>query len=302
MAGRLEQFMPQILTTCLTIDYTDDGTGESVVLIHSSVSGNRQWRTLSDKLKRRYRVLAINLFGYGETTPWPPASQQSLADQAQLVSTLCDGIGHPVHLVGHSFGGAVALKSAMLMGSDVASLVLLEPIPIYLLRQAGRVAAFDELSALRDDIRRLGSADNWGEAARRFADYWMGAGSWTAMPEGRRDAFIRSLRPNLYEWDAVMNEETTIEAVTALDPRTLVVSAASTQEPIRELVELLSQACPKWTFRSIREGGHMAPITHPHIVDSIIEKFLEAGSAEIWDAGSGSRESFGVLGAASRCR
>jgi pimeloyl-ACP methyl ester carboxylesterase len=42
-----------------------------VVLVHGSVSGNRQWLTLTEALKDRYRVLAINLFGYGQTTRWP---------------------------------------------------------------------------------------------------------------------------------------------------------------------------------------------------------------------------------------
>ena len=45
----------------LRIDYSDDGHGRPVVLVHSSVSGNRQWRTLTETLGDRYRVLAPNL-------------------------------------------------------------------------------------------------------------------------------------------------------------------------------------------------------------------------------------------------
>ena len=69
--------MPVLSKGNLNIDHTDDGQGQ-VVLIHSSVSANRQWRALTEALKNRYRVLAINLFGYGETTPWPRTSPQSL--------------------------------------------------------------------------------------------------------------------------------------------------------------------------------------------------------------------------------
>ncbi len=36
------------------IDYTDYGKGQPVVLIHSSVSGNRQWRALTEELKDSY--------------------------------------------------------------------------------------------------------------------------------------------------------------------------------------------------------------------------------------------------------
>src|SRR5512144_2522758 len=93
----------------LQIDHTDDGQGQPVVLIHSSVSANRQWRALTELLTDHYRVLAINLFGYGDTTPWTGTSAQSRYALAQLVLALCEELASPVHLVGHSFGGSVAL-------------------------------------------------------------------------------------------------------------------------------------------------------------------------------------------------
>ena len=106
--------MPVFSKGCLNSDYADDGRGQPVVLVHSSVSGNRQWRALTEALRDRYRVLALNLFGYGETTPWPGKAPQSLYAQAQLVLALGEGLEAPLHLVGHSFGGSVALKVATL--------------------------------------------------------------------------------------------------------------------------------------------------------------------------------------------
>ena len=110
----------------------------SLIHIYSSVSANRQWRTLTETLRDRYRVLAVNLFGYGETTPWPGTSPQSLYAQAQLILALWEELRGRVHIVGHSFGASVALKAAMLLGSQVGTLVLLEPNPFYLLKQGGR--------------------------------------------------------------------------------------------------------------------------------------------------------------------
>jgi len=108
--------MPLCSNGSITVDYTEDGAGETVVLIHSSVSGNRQWRALVDALKERFRLLAINLFGYGETPPWPGARPLTLADQAELVLTLCEETQTPIHIVGHSFGGSVAVKAATKLG------------------------------------------------------------------------------------------------------------------------------------------------------------------------------------------
>ena len=208
----------------MRVDYADEGQGRPVVLIHSSVSGNRQWRTLTEALRDRYRVLALNLYGYGETTPWPAIEPQSLAAQAQLVLAVCDEAAGPVDLVGHSFGGSVALKSALLLGDRVSSMVLLEPNPFHLLEQAGRSAAWLETEALRDDVTCRLAAGDRARAAERFADYWLGEGTWSAMPDSRRGAFAERLAQNPYEWQAVMNEETAVEGYAEVAARTLVVS------------------------------------------------------------------------------
>jgi pimeloyl-ACP methyl ester carboxylesterase len=270
--------MPVLTQGTLHIDHSDDGAGPPVVLIHSSVSGNRQWRSLVEALRERHRVLAINLFGYGETTPWPAPARQTLYAQAQLVLALCESLAGPVQLVGHSFGGSVAMKAALLMGTRVSRMVLLEPNPFHLLRQAGRTQAYDEARALRDHVQCWGALGDWPAVAQRFAEYWLGDGAWEAMPQRRRESFAAALPPNQHEWDAVMGEETPLEAWCATDARTLAVSAHATRRPIRELVELLAAACPHWAFRSIAEGGHMAPLTHPQLIDPIVHEFLDAGS------------------------
>ena len=68
------------------VDFLEAGSsGPVVMLVHSSASGARQWRRLMDELKDQFRVRAVNLFGYGETPPWPGNATQSLDDQAHLV-------------------------------------------------------------------------------------------------------------------------------------------------------------------------------------------------------------------------
>ena len=264
-----------VLTKMLRVDYTDEGQGQPVILIHSSVSANRQWRALSETLRDRYRVLAVNLFGYGNTSPWTGTTPQSLHAQAELVLALCDEVAGPVHLVGHSFGGSVALKAATLLGRRVERLILLEPNPFHLLQQAGRSEAFLEARRLRDHVKLFGALRDWRTVAERFADYWLGDGAWSTMPDKRRTAFIDSVPPNFHEWDAVMTEETTLADWRTLAAATLVVSDQATRRPIREIVELFAEACPHWSFRSITQGGHMAPLTRPDLINPIVREFLD---------------------------
>jgi pimeloyl-ACP methyl ester carboxylesterase len=259
------------------VDFLEAGAGPTVVLVHSSVSGARQWRRLMDDLKFHFRVRAVNLYGYGDTPPWPAEARQSLTDQARLVEGAVPADADEICLVGHSFGGAVAMKVAARLSGRVAKLVLLEPNPFQLLAQAGRMDAFAEAMSLRDAIKNYGAAGEWATAAEIFADYWTGTGTWRAMPPDRRLAFSEALKPNFFEWDAVMDDTTRVEEWAAALPRaTLVAFDPAGVSPTREIAAILRRSCPGWTFAEVRGAGHMAPLTRPDMINPLVCSFLES--------------------------
>jgi pimeloyl-ACP methyl ester carboxylesterase len=256
-------------------DFLEAGSGPVVMLVHSSVSGARQWRRLMDDLKDDFHVRAVNLYGYGRTPPWLIDAPQSLDDQARLVETALPTNADTVCLVGHSFGGSVAMKLAAGLSGRVTRLVLLETNPFYLLKQSGRADAFAEAMDLRNCIKKFGALGKWAKAAEQFADYWGGAGSWENMPAGRRNAFAEALKPNYFEWGAVMDETTPVEQWARLLPRsTLLVSDPDTVFPIREITAILRRSCPMWTYKEIAGGGHMAPLTRPDLINPLVKSFL----------------------------
>ena len=257
-------------------DVIEQGQGPRVMLIHSSVSGARQWRALMEDLAGRFHCLAPNLYGYGGTPAWPGPGAQTFLDQAKLLMPLLPADDSPVALVGHSFGATVAMKIAAQLRGRVDRLVLLEPNPIYLLKRYGRHAAYNEAVALRNCIKDQGAKNNWPAAAAVFADYWTGSGSWAAMPESRQAKFAEALKPNYHEWDAALNdrEASLSDWAEALPARTTVISAADSPGTIQEVVDLLQGACPHWAFHRLAEGGHMAPLTRPELVNPLLEAAL----------------------------
>jgi pimeloyl-ACP methyl ester carboxylesterase len=256
-------------------DFLEAGSGPMVMLVHSSVSGARQWRRLMDDLKDDFHVRAVNLHGYGRTPPWSTNAPQSLDDQARLVETALPANADPVCLVGHSFGGSVAMKLAARLCGRVTRLVLLETNPFYLLMQSGRADAFAEAMDLRNCVKKFGALGEWATAAEQFADYWGGAASWQTMSAERRDAFAEAMKPNYFEWDAVMDETTPAEQWARLLPRsTLLVSDPNTVFPIREITAILRRSCPMWTYKEIAGGGHMAPLTRPDLINPLVRSFL----------------------------
>jgi pimeloyl-ACP methyl ester carboxylesterase len=260
------------------VDFIDAGcSGPLVILVHSSVAGARQWRRLMDDLQDRFRVRAVNLFGYGKTPAWPGDQSQTLEDQARLIEAALPAVAEEVYLVGHSFGGSVAMKAAALLGSRVKKLVLLETNPFYLLKQAGYMAAFAEAMALRDCIKQFGARGEWEIAAERFADYWNGPGAWRDTSPDRRTAFAKAIQPNFFEWDAVMDETTSAQQWAALlPPATLVVHDPKTVLPICKIVDILRATDSQWTFSEVPGGGHMAPLTHPELINPVVAAFLSA--------------------------
>ena len=267
--------MPILSTENFKIDYKEDGVGQTIILIHSSMSNNQQWRLLVNSLRDRFHVLAINLFGYGKTTPWTGKSSQTLYDQAKLVIELCSTYKYPISIVGHSFGGSVGIKLAAVLRDKVLKMVLLEPNPFYLLYQHGRIGAYNECLELRNCIKTFGSKGEWVKVAEKFADYFLADHSWKRMTEKHRQTFIDRLRPNFHEWDAVLNEKTTSNDLKDISANTMVVSGSNTRRIFREITEILSKVCPDWTFTRIAKVGHASPITHTAKINKVIEEFLD---------------------------
>ena len=95
-----------------SVDFLEAGAGPLVVLVHSSMAGARQWSALIRDLEDRFLVRAVNLFGYGGTPAWPKAKPPTLDDYAELVGQAVPDTAGDISLVGHSFGGAVAMQAA----------------------------------------------------------------------------------------------------------------------------------------------------------------------------------------------
>jgi pimeloyl-ACP methyl ester carboxylesterase len=140
--------MPVIKVGAFDLDFTDAGSGPAVVLVHSSASGHRQWQRLVEALQSRYRLLAVNLLGYGKTSSWPGTRPLTAADQAELIAAAAELAREPVALIGHSLGGAVALEAAALLSGRVRVLVAFEPILFGHLKAHGPVSAYDEIAGV----------------------------------------------------------------------------------------------------------------------------------------------------------
>jgi pimeloyl-ACP methyl ester carboxylesterase len=98
------------------------GRGDRVVLVHGSLAtAQEEWVAQHDLADRGFELVLVDRCGYGDTPG--AAGEDYLADAEGVVDLLGDG----AHLVGHSYGGLVALLAAARRPAAVRSLTVLEP-------------------------------------------------------------------------------------------------------------------------------------------------------------------------------
>src|ERR1700722_4458950 len=99
------------------IDYDVSGTGPTIVLVPGSCSpgaaGGPGWRPVMGAWGGRFRCVTTSLLGYGGTAERRSSRDPSIWHEVDIVESVIRKAGGPVHLVGHSFGGLVAIAVAL---------------------------------------------------------------------------------------------------------------------------------------------------------------------------------------------
>lgn len=92
-----------------TIRYWSAGQGEPLLLLHGFPTASWDWHYLWAPLTQRFRVVACDMLGFGDSAK-PPDHGYSLLEQADLQQALLTHlhIEQPVHLLAHDYGGSVA--------------------------------------------------------------------------------------------------------------------------------------------------------------------------------------------------
>ena len=257
------------------VAFKEQGIGQPVVLLHSSTGSKGQWWAAFAEWTQRYRLIAPDLRGYGDTDPWVGPRALTLADEVEIVAAIIARLNRPVHLIGHSYGGSVALLAALSLGPQVASLVLIEPTPFYLLAQApdSELHPLVDLAEITDVANEIGEAVAEGfpmAAAHRFIDYWCGDGAWHRMTSERKWRISAQMWKVHQDFQALLTESTERNRFAAIKAPTLVLSGTNSPRPTRSLSRVVAETIPGARHRTIAGAGHMLPLTHWDSASSLI--------------------------------
>ena len=268
--------MPRLMVKGSELAFAERGCGPAAVLLHSSASTRSQWRSLHEALKRCRRVLAPDLWGYGES-PNYPGQVPCLAEETAVVEALVEYAGGPVDLVGHSYGGALALRFTLDHQDLVRSLTLIEPVAFHLLRlgSAGERWLLSEVEAVAAAVRR----DRGGAGMRRFVDYWNHSGTWAGLSEDKRLGLARLAARVANDFAATLAEAIPLETYRQIQVPVLLFRGGRSPAPTRRIVGLLGSTLPNVRVRTIAEAGHMLPLTHSEFVNGEILAHMAAAAS-----------------------
>lgn len=248
------------------------GSEPDVLCLHATASSSRQFESLTEHLKVGFRTRAVDLAGHGERQRLDVGTH-SLEREVAMLKPVLEALPGRVHLVGHSYGGAVALRLAREMPDRIASLALYEPVLFRLLLDAGDPAAAQALD-VANGMRAALEAGRGHEGARRFIDFWSGAGTYDALRQGARDAVVARLPAALDCFDALFGDDTTARDLHRIEVPTLVMSGTASPAAGTEAAARVAHAIPYARWMPLPELGHMAPITRPQTVNAAIGEFL----------------------------
>lgn len=254
------------------------GSGPAVVCLHSNASSSTQWRGLIDSLSPSHRVLAPDGLGAGKSPPWPHERAMFLDDEVDFMAPVFERAGDRFAIVGHSYGAAAALIAALRHRERVSALVLYEPTLFSLVdaRSAPPNGVDGIRHATRDALDALQHQDR-DRAAAHFIDYWMGPGSWDAMPAQRKPAIADSMIQLRHWAHALFNEPAPLDAFAQLDLPVLYMVGEASPASTQAVAELLMPRLPQVTTLRFPALGHMAPVTHPEVINAAIVRFLGEG-------------------------
>ncbi len=261
--------MPVAPLSDCSISYVDVGQGPPLVFIHGFPLDHTMWRHQIADLQNDFRVLAVDLPGFGQSTP--PTAEMSINGFADLMVEFLDQIGvqEKVTLCGLSMGGSIALQFALRHPQRLVRLILCDCR-----------AAVDPPEAQKMRI----------EVAERV------------LREGP-DFIAASTPPRLFAASSIEQQPQVIESIQAVirnTPRLSVaggsLALAQREDVVPRLGEIkvptlaivgsediistvnemrvMSERIPQGQLEEIPGSGHMAPLEAPTLVNAAIRSWL----------------------------
>lgn len=248
--------------------------GAPLVLVHGSWGDHHNWAAVVPGLARTLRVFTYDRRGHSQSQRLP--TQGSIVEDVDDLAAFI--VSHelaPAHVVGNSFGAAIALKLAAAHPRLFASLSVHEPPLIGMIQDHPMMPAIRERIGAVVATLRLGDAE---AGARQFVEnVALGPGMWDKLPPSQRQTFIF----NASTWLDEMNEPESIMTVdlarlSAFNRPTLLSEGDQSPPFFAVILKKVASALPNAQHHLYRGGGHVPHLTHADEFVNVVTGFVNS--------------------------
>ena len=263
------------------LSYVEQGSGEPIVFVHGAFSDLRVWEPIREETAKRYRFIAYTqrYHGVGAWNNNDNGKQYSVAthvdDLAKFITLLNAG---PVHLVGRSGGGAVAMVAALKNPALVRTLTMHEPAAPFVLpaESAERKAAREDNAKWTSAAREANKAGDPVRTMRLFIEgvYQLEPGGFDRLPEPTQTMLLDNARTAPLMFGAPPPPAITCDALKNFARPTLVTQGEKTQSFFKLINESISKCVPGVQQASFPNLVHNAPSADPAAFTAALFEFL----------------------------
>ena len=255
-----------------SIEYDEHGSGPTVVLVPGSCSTGAAWRPVIAAWNGQFRYVTTSLLGYGRTAERRTPRDPSISHEVDMLEQVIRKAGGRVHLVGHSFGGLVALALALRNQTHVASLAIAEAPAPEILRHKGEHHHYRTFRRMTDAYFADFDAGNRA-AIGAMIDFYGGAGTFASWPPRVRDYAIDTTPINLLDWAGAYGFPLSGAALAAIEIPVLVLWGAASHPAVQRANALLAE-CMSATVATIQGAAHFMISTHADEVGDLIAQHV----------------------------
>jgi pimeloyl-ACP methyl ester carboxylesterase len=255
------------------IDYAEQGSGPTLVLVPGSCSTGAAWRPVIAEWGGGFRTVTTSLLGYGRTAERRTADDTAIAHEAECLEAVVRRAGSEAHLVGHSFGGLVAAAVAVRGQVPLASLTIIEAPAAELLREAGETAHYAAFREMTDGyFAAVGRGE--AEAIAAVMDFYGGAGTFASWPAKARAYVVDTTPVNLVDWASAYGWPLSPAMLRAVDVPTLVICGGDSHPAVQRANMLISEHIPAASHATIPGATHFMMASHAPEVARIIAGYI----------------------------
>ncbi len=259
--------MPNKTVNGVEIHYQDRGNGPALVLIHGFPLDSRIWDAQIDGLSERYRVIAPDLRGFGQSPTSGTFTLETLADDIHGLGQELDI--SPFVLGGLSMGGYIALVSARKYPADLAGLILVDT-----------KAAADSTDAKlsRGTLAETVIAKGAGWVADQMAPRMLAPGAAENRPEvyARMRQLMESCPPETIARAAIAMRDRAdaTDLLPSIACPALILCGQHDPTTGPQVARSMADAIPGSQLEIIDDAGHLSPLEQPEAVTDAMRRFM----------------------------